>query len=242
MLHRLEELDMQRHLDCQPLTSYSSGRKFFSSRAIVAALVLCACTPIVLAQSKKLGTYKGVIQVSESLDTPNYRFSYRATVKVSLPVSSRDDNDVSAEFLAGEAPVGSMLVSQAETFTKDRSADSGGQFNTVTCSLAAPVEIPITPSGVLNVDLKKKKYSLSISTIATKEIKANCVHSRSGPFKGTVMVPGVLGTGAPGEQSANPMPFTDPSRLSGKFTLAPGPDRQGTGGPIVQEWALVLEP
>ena len=135
-----------------------------------------------------------------------------------------------------------MLISQAETFKKDKSADSGGQFNTVTCLLAAPVEIPFTPSGVLNVDLKNKKYSMSISMVANKEIKANCVHSRSGPFKGTVMLPGVLGTGAPGEQSVNPQPLTDSARLIGKFTLLPGPDRQGTGGPIVQEWELVLEP
>ena len=233
---------MLRHLIRWQLASYAPSQKFFSFRAVAAALVLCACTPIAQAQSKKLGTYSGVIQVSESLVTPYYRFSYRATVTVSLPVTSRDGNDISAEFLAGEAPVGSMLILQAETFKKDRSADSGGQFNTVTCLLAAPVEIPITPSGVLNVDLKKKKYSLSISMVANKEIKANCVHSRSGPFKGTVMVPGVLGTGAPGEQSANPLPFTDPSRINGKFTLVPGPDRQGTGGPIVQEWELVLAP
>ena len=83
---------------------------------------------------------------------------------------------------------------------------------------------------------------MSISMVANKEIKANCVHSRSGPFKGTVMLPGVLGTGAPGEQSVNPQPLTDSARLIGKFTLLPGPDRQGTGGPIVQEWELVLEP
>lgn len=233
---------MQRDLDRQQFASYSSGRKSFASRAMVAALVLCACTPTAQAQSKKLGTYKGVIQVSETLNTPNYRFSYRATVKVSLPVTSRDGNHVSAEFLAGEAPEGSMLISQAETFKKDTSADSGGQFNTVTCTLAAPVEIPIAPSGVLNVDLKKKKYTMSISLVSSKEIKANCVHSRSGPFKGDVTAPGVLGTGAPGEQDLNPMPFADPSRLSGKFTLAPGPNLQGTGGPIVQEWELVLEP
>ena len=70
---------MQRHLIRWQFASCAPSRKIFSSRAIAAALVLCACTPIVQAQSKKLGTYKGVIQVSESLDTPNYRFSYRAT-------------------------------------------------------------------------------------------------------------------------------------------------------------------
>ena len=233
---------MQRDLDRQQFASCSSGRKSFASRAMVAALVLCACTLTVQAQSKKLGTYKGVIQVSESLDTPNYRFSYRATVKVSLPVTSRDGSDISADFLAGEAPDGTMLISQAETFRKNTAADSGGQFNTVTCTLAAPVEVPIKPFGVLNVDLKKKKYTMSISMLANKEIKANCVHSRSGASKGTINPPGVLGTGAPGQQDLNPMPFTDSARLSGKFTLVPGPDRKGAGGPIVQEWELVLEP
>ena len=233
---------MQSDLDRQQFASKWPGRKSFSSFAVVAALVSCVCTPTVQAQSKKLGAYRGVIQVSETLNTPNYRFSYRATVKVSLPVSSRDADRISAEFLADEAPVGSMLISQAETFKKETSADSGGQFNTVTCTLAAPVEIPITLAGVLDVDLKKKKYTMSISMIPNKEINARCVHSRSGPFKGDVMAPGVLGTGAPGEQYVNAMSFADPSRLSGKFTLAPGPNTQGTNGPIIQEWELVLEP
>ena len=233
---------MQRHLAGQSPASWSSGSPYLASRAIVAALVLCACAPNVLAQSKKLGTYKGVIQVSESLDTPNLRFSYRATVKLSMPVSRRDGDKISAEFLSGEAPAGSMLISQAETFTKQKSADSGGHFSTTTCTLAAPVEVPFTPSGTLDVDLREKKYSLSIAMVVTQEIKANCVHSRGAPSKGNFKKPSALGTGAPGQQSLNFLSFADPSRLNGKFTLAPGPDRQGTGGPIVQEWSLVLEP
>jgi hypothetical protein len=212
-----------------------------SAHVLAALSLLGLCfTADVHGQSNKLGTYRGVINVSENLSRPNYRLSTKATVKISLPVSERGSSSISSEFLSNEAPPALVLVSQWDTFRKETSADSGGQFNTTTCSLAAPMEVPMTPSGVLNVDLRAKKYAMSIVLLSTRDLAFNCVHSRSGPFKKQMGVALTLGTGAPGMQGSNPLPFSDPTILIGKFTLVPPPANQREHGPIVQEWDLRL--
>jgi hypothetical protein len=217
------------------------ARKALDVHILAALSLLCvAFTADVYGQSNKLGAYRGVINVSESLSRPNVRLSTKATIKMTLPVSERDNASISSEFLSGEAPAASVLVSQWDTFHKETSADSGGQFNTTTCSLAAPMEVPMTPTGVLNVDLRAKKYTLSIVLLSTKDLAFNCVHSRSGPFKKKMGIALTLGTGAPGMQGSSPLPFGDPASLIAKFTLIPPPANQGEHGPIVQEWDLRL--
>jgi hypothetical protein len=219
----------------------NSARKSLDAPIVVALSLLCVgFTANAYGQSNKLGTYRGVINVSESLSRPNLKLSTKATVRISLPVSERDSSSISSEFLSDEAPAASVLVAQWDTFHKEASADSGGQFNTTTCSLAAPAEVPMTPSGVLNVDLRAKKYALSIVLLSTNELAFNCVHSRSGPFKKKMGIALTLGTGAPGMQGANPLPFADPASLIARFTLIPPPANQGEHGPIVQDWDLRL--
>lgn len=233
---------MRHYFDRPRFASGAARPKTFSASALAAvALLGVGSIPDVQAQSSKLGAYSGSINVSETLDRPNLRLSSRATVKVSLPVTERKKSSVSAEFLGGEAPAASVLVSRWDTFHKESSADSGGQFNTTTCSLAAPVEVAMMPTGVLNVDLPTKTHSLSLVLLSTKDLAFNCEHSRSGAFKKKSGIALYLGTGAPGMQTMNPLPFTDPARLSAKYTLMPTPDTQGEHGPIVQEWDLRLE-
>ena len=225
-----------------PLSARRGVARGTPSAHVLAALsLLCLCsTADVHGQSNKLGTYRGVINASENLIQPNFRLSTKATVRISLPVSERGSSSISSEFLSDEAPPALVLVSQWDTFRKETSADSGGQFNTTTCSLAAPMEVPMTPSGVLNVDLRAKKYAMSIVLLSTRDLAFNCVHSRSGPFKKQMGVALTLGTGAPGMQDSNPLPFSDPAILIGKFTLVPPPANQREHGPIVQEWDLRL--
>lgn len=217
------------------------ARKAHHAHVLVALSLLYVCFAAnVYGQPNKLGTYRGVINVSESLSRPNLKLSTKATVKISLPVSERDSSSISSDFLSDEAPAASVLVLQWDSFHKETSADSGGQFNTTTCALAAPMEVPMTPSGVLNVDLRAKKYALSIVLLSTKDLAFNCVHSRSGPFKKKMGIGLTLGTGAPGMQGSNPLPFGDPASLTAKFTLIPPPANQSEHGPIVQEWDLRL--
>jgi hypothetical protein len=231
---------MQRFLGRRQHDRIGSQHGAFLVQVITAAAVAIACgSGPVLAQAGKLGSYTGTITVSGTEIDP--KVSYRASVKVSLPVSERDASSVTAEFLAGEAPDATVLVSQWDESYTEKSADSDGKFSSWSCSLAAPVEIPMTVTGVLNVDLKAKKHSLSISLLSTKELAFNCKNSRSGAYKKKQGASLYIGTGAPGVQYETQLPFDDATHLHASYTLMPTPATK-EHGPIVQEWDLHLTP
>jgi len=94
------------------------------------------------------------------------------------------------------------------------------------------------PTGILNVDLDKKKHELSLTLLSTQDVAFNCVHSRSGAYKKKQGVALYVGTGAPGMQGLAPQSFADAGRLSAKYTLMPTAETRGQYGPIVQEWDL----
>ena len=145
-------------------------RTFGLSRAAVLSALVgvgALCGPrTVLAQQGKLGTYSGTIQLAGTEVAP--KVTYRASARVVLPVTERKGSSVSAEFLAGEAPNATVQILQWDSSYTEKSPDSGGQYNTWSCSLAEPVAIPMTTTGVLNVDLKKKTHSMSPSTASTR--------------------------------------------------------------------------
>jgi len=208
----------------------------FNGMTIVAVVAGAAVPAAVLAQPAKLGAYTGTINVSGTEVSPQVVF--RATVKVSLPVTERDSRSVSSDFLSGEAPNASVLLSQWDVSFKEKSAESDGKFSSWTCALAAPVEIAMKPTGILNVDLDKKKHELSLTLLSTQDVAFNCVHSRSGAYKKKQGVALYVGTGAPGMQGLAPQSFADAGRLSAKYTLMPTAETRGQYGPIVQEWDL----
>lgn len=221
----------------------ASGRSRDVRHALVLAVAAMACagmTGTASAQSKNLGTYTGTIAVSGTQFGPEV--TYRARVKVSMPVSDRKASSINAEFLAGEAPNATVLVSQWDESYTEKSADSGGQFNSYTCALAAPTEIPMTATGVLNVDLKAKKHALSLTLVSTRDLAFNCKHSRSGPYKRKQGIALTMGTGAPGMHYETQLPFSDAARLAAKYTLQPNAATKGKYGPIIQEWDLKLVP
>lgn len=205
--------------------------------APIAALVLTYCVGAAEAQTGKLGTYKGTINVSGTEVDP--KVTYRASVKVNLPVSQRKDTSVTAEFLAGEAPDATVQISQWDIAYTQKSAGSDGKFSSWNCALAAPVEIPMSAMGVLDANLKTKKHAFSLTLISTRDVAFNCMHSRSGPYKKKQGVSLYIGTGAPGEQHATQLPFTDPARLTATYTLMPTATMRERG-PVKQEWDLQL--
>ena len=213
--------------------------KRLPTRVMAIAAFACIFGPAgALAQAGKLGTYTGTIEVTGTELSP--KVSYRAYVKVNLPVSSRKADAISAEFLSGEAPDAIVKISQWDISHTEKFADSGGQFNSYTCALAAPVEIPMSATGVLDVNLKARTHALSLTLLSTKDIAFNCKNSRSGAYKNKQGVVLVIGTGAPGAQHEKQLPFTDAARLTAKYTLMPTNETKGQYGPIVQEWDLQL--
>ncbi len=216
-----------------------SPGKVFLAHVIAMTAVACVCSSgFVQAESSKFGAYSGTINVSGTEINPQVR--YRASVKISLPVTQHDESSARADFLSGEAPSATVLISQWDESFKEKFEDSDGKFSSWTCSLAAPIEVPMMPTGVLNVDLKGKKHALSIILSSTKDVAFNCMDSRSGAYKKKQGVGLYIGTGTPGMQDETQLPFSDAARLNASYTLMPTADTKGQLGPIIQEWDLRL--
>ncbi|MBI4987352.1 MAG: hypothetical protein HZC23_00905 [Rhodocyclales bacterium] len=80
---------MQECLGRQQVGKIKSPDKACLTRVIAIAIVASVCSSgFVQAQSGKLGAYSGTINVSGTEINP--RVSYRASVKVSLPVTQRE--------------------------------------------------------------------------------------------------------------------------------------------------------
>ena len=228
---------MQQSFGRQQFNMIKSLDKAFRVYVIAITAVACAFSSgFVQAQSSKFGAYSGTINVSGTAIDP--LVSYRASVKVSLPVTQRDNSSVNAEFLGGEAPDATVSISQWDESFKERFASSDGKFDSWTCSLAAPVELFMTPMGVLFVDLKAKTHALSLSLSSSKEVAFNCMSSRTGAYKKMEAPSLYIGTGTPGMQSETQLPFSDAAHLTAKYTLMPTDDTKGTHGPIIHVWDL----
>ena len=230
---------MQTNFGQLQLNQSSSATASPRTRWITKVLATCALSPaLVLAQSGKLGSYTGTLQVSGTEVSP--QVSFRATVKVSLPITERDSSSITADFMTEDAPNASVQIAQWDSSFTEKSAGADGKFSHWTCSLAAPVEIAMKPTGILNVDLEKKRHELSLTLLSTQDVAFNCVHSQSGAYKKKQGIALYVGTGAPGEQGKAPLPFTDAARLTAKYTLTPTAQTKGRYGPIAQEWDLRL--
>ncbi len=203
----------------------------------VVTLAVCLALPA-HAQKGKPGAYVGTFEVSGSERDP--KVSYKATVKVNLPVTRRTPDAIEADFLAGDAQA-TVKVTQYEYFSREKSADSSGHFTETRCSLAGATEVPAMAMGVLNVDLRKKQYDMSVVITPLKEVAVNCTSTRGTPkYKKNQGIGMALGTGAPGMQSETPQPLSDPARLAAKHTMDASTQSGGAVGPVVQEWDLKL--
>ena len=213
-----------------------------NSKTLAAALAASFSCLVISAHAQKgpgkLGAYVGTFEVSGSERSP--QVTYKATVKVNLPVTGRTADAIEADFLGGDATA-TVKVTQYEYFSRAKSADSSGHFQETKCSLAGAMEVPAMAMGVLNVDLRKKKYDMSLTIMPTKEVVLNCTSTRGTPkFTKNQGVGMALGTGAPGMQAETPQPLTDPARLAAKYSMDASTQSGGAVGPVVQEWDLKL--
>ena len=102
---------MQTNFGQLQLNQSSSANASPRTRWITKVLATCALSPaLVLAQSGKLGSYTGTLQVSGTEVSP--QVSFRATVKVSLPITERDSSSITADFMTEDAPNASVQIAQ----------------------------------------------------------------------------------------------------------------------------------
>jgi hypothetical protein len=173
---------MQANFGKSQINPSKSATASLLTRWITVALATGAlCPPLALAQSGKLGSYTGTIQVSGTEVSPQVTF--RATVKVSLPITERDNSSITADFITEDAPNASVQIAQWDSSFTEKSAGSDGKFSHWSWALAAPIEIAMKPTGILNVDLKKRRHELSLTLLSTQDVAFNCVHSHSGAYK-----------------------------------------------------------
>jgi hypothetical protein len=211
----------------------------FQALALVFVAMGCVGIPEeALAQSGKLGVYTGTIAVSGTIAENRGKVTYHADVKISLPLTDASDSSAMAEISDVDKPSATALITQWEVAGKETVPDErDGKLDSWHCSIAAPTEVPMNASGVLNLDYRAKTHSMSITLVSTKTIPLKCMHSRTGAYKENKAVSLVIGTTVMGDPFKE-LPFADPARLTATYKLVPP---AGTNfGPIDMVWDLRL--
>jgi|KBSSwiStaDraftv2_1062776.scaffolds.fasta_scaffold435630_2 hypothetical protein len=200
---------------------------------IVVMAAACAATAG-LAQDGKLGAYKGVVSIAGSEIEKHGKIDYKATIKVNLPVTDRSGDLTRAEAGDVEKPSAMATVTSFELEARNASPDSDGKITSWKCSLAAPTDVPMNAQGALDVDHRKKKYSMFVALVGMKAVAMKCVNSRSGAYKDSKQVGFFFGTNPPEAMGSVELPYADPARLVAKHRMTP------PGHVVDMEWELQL--
>lgn len=240
-----ERIDNRREAICDRLCGKggrSIGEKWPQRGLSALAVVAIACVGITgaaQAESGKLGVYSGTVTMSGT-ELGQENVTFRASVKVSLPLTDGDKSSATAEVGDIDKPSAMATIQQWDVVGKNASADSDGKVTSWTCALATPIEVPMNEQGVLNVNYRAQTHSMFIALVSTKPIPLNCTNSRSGPYKKDQNVSLFFGTNEPDVQPWKELPFADAARLTAKYKLMPVSHMKGRNGPLDQEWDLKL--
>jgi hypothetical protein len=193
------------------------------------------------AQNGKLGAYVGTVNISGTETGKQTNVTFRASVKIGIPVESNSKSNTRAEVNDVDKPSATATILQWDVAGKNTSADSDGKFTSWTCKLAAPVDVPMNASGALNVDHRARTHSMFIALVSTKPVPLACINSRSGAYKESGPVSLYFGTSEPDVLPWKELPFTDAARLTAKYKLVPVSQMKGRNGPTDLEWDLQLK-
>jgi hypothetical protein len=202
-------------------------------RAIAVAAAVLFAAP---AFAQKLGAYEGTATVAYKETSGKTRHAYEGKLKLRLPLTSANADSAEAE-LDGASSVGTLTITSYSDEQEATSKGADGKFMRVTCTLAAPLEVPVSASGNLSLDHRKKQYAMYIVLLPSKEFPVNCVNSQSGPYKGKKGVGVTLANFVP-QGTYKTLPYSDPAHLAASYTLADPVLKDQA--PIVQTWDLKL--
>jgi hypothetical protein len=83
-------------------------------------------------------------------------------------------------------PSAKVTITQWDLEERNAFPNADGQITSWKCRLAAPVTIPMLATGVLNLDYRKRSYSMFVALSGVEDAPLRCVHSRTGPDRGKV--------------------------------------------------------
>ncbi|QJR14922.1 hypothetical protein [Usitatibacter palustris] len=200
---------------------------------LAAFLGLLTCTAPALAQ--KFGYYEGTASVAYSTKEGGTTYEYVGAAKIRIPLTSVTADYAMAE-LDDNPPAGTITLTTFNYKQVASSKGADGKYMEVTCKLAAPTEVPVTASGNLSVDYRKKEYTMFLVLTPSKEMPVNCVNSQSGPYKAKKGAGLIVASFVP-QGTMKLLPFTDKTRLSiSNYSLVDPALKDHS--PIVQSWDL----
>lgn len=205
-----------------------------------AALAFAGIATVAQAQGGKLGVYVGTVAISGTETAMNGKVVFRANVKIAMPLTSGNARSAMAEISDIDKPSATATITQWDLEARNSSRDSDGKITSWTCSLAAPTEVPMNASGVLNVDYGARTHSMFVALVSMKPIPLKCMNSRSGAYRKSEQVSLFFGTNEPDILPYKELPFADPSRLAAKHKLVPVSQMKGRYLPVDMEWDLKL--
>jgi hypothetical protein len=205
----------------------------------VASAAGLACSPIAAhAQAGKHGAYVGTAKIAYKEGEPPNPLEIRGEVKITIPLTSASARSAMADLDVSPAQA-TMRVTHFETAQRFP-PDASGKIHSISCKLAAPAEIPMMAQGTMDLDYRKKTYSMFIALLGMKDVTLDCMHSAAGPSKRQQGVAVSLGTHEAGLAFAG-LPYADPARLAAKHTMVAGPQMKDKRVTVQQEWDLSLK-
>jgi hypothetical protein len=193
-----------------------------------------------LAQKAALGTYDGVVQIDGVELEGLRRMTYKAEVRISMPLTGGDRRRLEAEINDVGTPSARARFSEFTVESREAAPDSDGRITSWSCKLAEAVEVPMNAQGTLEVDLAAKRYAMYVALAGLSSVPLQCVHSRSGPYRTTRGVALFFGTSGRETIPPAPLPLADAARISARHALPTGPAAGGSSYAAEQRWELTL--
>ena len=106
----------------------------FHALALAVAAMACAgIAGTAHAQSGKLGAYAGTVAISGTELGSQKKVFFRASVKISLPLTSSGKSSAMAELSDVDKPSATAVIAQWDLTDRNASADSDGKITSWTC-------------------------------------------------------------------------------------------------------------
>lgn len=204
---------------------------------VAAALSMAFAMP--LAAQTPLGSYVGSATISGT-QLGLERVTYKAEVKISLPITGDDGSELVAEQFGGPPQaIATVKITQWDVMGHAGGPSSDGKTDTWTCTLVAPTDVSVSVSGVLRVDRQKRTQEAFMVLLPSAGAPLNCNHSRSGPYKDVTKSALFFGTSEPTLAPYATQPAPNADRLQAKFVYRPVAEMKSKEGPVSLEWDLV---